>query len=69
MRRLNKALVQEILASRFAGGFLRLRDLPTPESLKDMQKAARRIAEAIKRGERIAVVGDYDVDGVVSSVM
>lgn len=37
--------------------------LPNPSCLKDMDKAAERIANAIINHEKIAVFGDYDVDG------
>ncbi len=43
--------------------------LPDPSSLLDMDKAARRLADAIMRGEKIAVFGDYDVDGATSSAL
>jgi single-stranded-DNA-specific exonuclease len=43
--------------------------LPDPFSLKDMEAAANRIAEAVERGERIAIFGDYDVDGAASSAL
>lgn len=47
-----------------------IRDLlPDPASLTDMNKAAVRLAEAIIRGERIAIFGDYDVDGAASSAL
>src|ERR1051326_5147846 len=37
--------------------------LPEPRTLLDMEKAVERTRAAIARGERIAVFGDYDVDG------
>ncbi len=44
-----------------------LRDLmPNPSSLADMDQAADRLAKAVKDGERIALFGDYDVDGGAS---
>lgn len=47
-----------------------IRDLlPDPATLTDMEKAARRLAEAIVRGERVAIFGDYDVDGAASSAL
>lgn len=38
-----------------------------PLLMKDMQKAAERILEAVKSGEQITVYGDYDVDGISAS--
>ncbi|MEN6543205.1 single-stranded-DNA-specific exonuclease RecJ [Parvibaculum sp.] len=43
--------------------------LPDPSSLLDMDRAARRVAEAIMRSEKVAVFGDYDVDGATSSAL
>ena len=43
--------------------------LPDPFSLKGMEAAASRIAEAVECGERIAIFGDYDVDGAASSAL
>ncbi|HXV73177.1 MAG TPA: DHH family phosphoesterase, partial [Sphingomonadales bacterium] len=45
------------------------RDLPDPYLLKDMETAAVRLTEAIIAGEKIAVFGDYDVDGATSSAL
>jgi single-stranded-DNA-specific exonuclease len=46
-----------------------LSDLHDPFQLTDMTPAVERILAAIARGERIAVHGDYDVDGVTSTVI
>ncbi|WFP60500.1 single-stranded-DNA-specific exonuclease RecJ [Mesorhizobium sp. WSM4904] len=43
--------------------------LPNPVSLTDMEKAAARLAEAIVAGEKVAIFGDYDVDGAASSAL
>ena len=43
--------------------------LPDPFVLCDMDRAAARIAKAIMAGEKIAVFGDYDVDGATSSAV
>lgn len=40
--------------------------LHDPFLMKDMERAAGRVIEAVKRGERIVIYGDYDVDGVTS---
>ncbi len=47
-----------------------LRDLlPDPRALKDMEAAAARFVEAVKRRQRIAVFADYDVDGGSSAAL
>ncbi len=47
-----------------------IRDLlPDPRSLTGMDKAAGRIADAVVRRERVAIFGDYDVDGAASSAL
>ncbi|ANT52173.1 single-stranded-DNA-specific exonuclease RecJ [Mesorhizobium amorphae] len=47
-----------------------IRDLlPDPASLTDMGKAAARIAGAIIAKEKVAIFGDYDVDGAASSAL
>jgi len=43
--------------------------LPDPSELKDMDKAAERIARAVIEGDRIALFADYDVDGATSSAL
>ena len=40
--------------------------LHDPYLMLDMKPAVERINQAIERGERIAIYGDYDVDGVTS---
>src|ERR1051326_8913987 len=44
----------------------RLRSLSDPFLLANMKAAVTRIFQAIDRGERIVLFGDYDVDGVTS---
>ena len=43
--------------------------LPNPSHLKDMDRAVARVIAALRAGERIAVFGDYDVDGATSSAL
>ena len=43
--------------------------LPDPSQFKDMDKACSRIADAIINHEKVAVFGDYDVDGATSSAL
>ena len=46
-----------------------LDDLHDPFGLTDMRPAVERMLGAIERRERIAIHGDYDVDGVTSTVI
>ena len=41
----------------------------SPFEIKDMDKAARRVQDAIESGERICVYGDFDADGVTSTAL
>src|SRR4051812_43897982 len=43
--------------------------MPDPDTLTDMRKAAGRIADAIMAAEKIAIFGDYDVDGAASAAV
>jgi single-stranded-DNA-specific exonuclease len=43
--------------------------LPDPSVLTDMGSAAGRIADAVVRGEKVAIFGDYDVDGATSAAL
>lgn len=58
-----------LLQKRFEEGMLTLKDLPHPSAFKDMDKATERIVHAIKHHEKITIIGDYDVDGVVSTTL
>ena len=70
-------LIARVLAGRGVDaqntpGFLdpTLRDLmPDPSVMTDMDKAAERLCKAILSGEKVAVFGDYDVDGAASSAL
>lgn len=43
--------------------------MPDPSSLQDMDAAVERIADAVQAGKKIAIFGDYDVDGATSSAI
>src|SRR6266550_874801 len=55
------------LAARFLNPTLD--HLHDPMALADMPVAVERILAAIERKERIAIHGDYDVDGITSTVI
>jgi single-stranded-DNA-specific exonuclease len=43
--------------------------MPDPSVFRDMDRAAARLAQAVEAGERVAVFGDYDVDGATSAAL
>ncbi|WP_066650894.1 MULTISPECIES: single-stranded-DNA-specific exonuclease RecJ [Sphingomonas] len=43
--------------------------MPDPSIFRDMDRAAERLAAAVLAGERVAVFGDYDVDGATSAAL
>ena len=43
--------------------------LHSPFSIKDMNRAVSLIYKALNRGEKIAVYGDYDVDGITATAL
>jgi len=69
---LARVLVGRGVTGESAGRYLdpTLRDLmPDPSTLTDMDAAVERLVRAIETGERIAIFGDYDVDGAASSAL
>ena len=44
-------------------------DLHNPHLMKGIDKAVKRIYKAFEKGEKILVYGDYDVDGITSSLV
>jgi len=47
----------------------KLNFLSNPYDIPGMEKAAQRVLSAKERGERVAVYGDYDVDGVTGTAI
>ena len=43
--------------------------MPDPSTLRDMDAAAAIVADAAQRGARVAIFGDYDVDGAASAAV
>ncbi|EJW10559.1 Single-stranded-DNA-specific exonuclease RecJ [Rhodovulum sp. PH10] len=43
--------------------------MPDPDVLTAMAAAAARLADAVQKAERVAVFGDYDVDGATASAL
>ncbi|MDD1537595.1 MULTISPECIES: single-stranded-DNA-specific exonuclease RecJ [unclassified Bradyrhizobium] len=43
--------------------------MPDPFTVTEMEAAAKRIADAAVKGEKVAIFGDYDVDGATSAAL
>jgi single-stranded-DNA-specific exonuclease len=43
--------------------------MPDPSIFNDMDKAARRLADAVQANEQVTIFGDYDVDGATSAAL
>lgn len=61
---LNRELSEPAAAQSFLTP--KLTDLIEPARLPGMEAAVERIRQAVERGEKIAIYGDYDVDGITS---
>ena len=46
-----------------------LNSIPDPFQFPDMDISVQRIAKAVKSGEKIAIFGDYDVDGITATAL
>jgi single-stranded-DNA-specific exonuclease len=55
--------IREFLDPRFSS------HLHSPLLLRDMERAVERLRRAVRNGERILIVTDFDVDGTTSSVI
>ncbi|MEA1970227.1 MAG: single-stranded-DNA-specific exonuclease RecJ [Thermodesulfobacteriota bacterium] len=64
---INRGMTTPDDAKRFL--FPSLKQLHNPLLMKDMEKAVDRLIEAISRKEKIVVYGDYDADGITSTVI
>jgi single-stranded-DNA-specific exonuclease len=62
---------RNVLSAEAAEAFLNgtLDELHDPYLMKGMDRAVARVEEAIRNKEKILVIGDYDVDGVLSVVI
>ncbi len=64
---LNRGITDSVSVQAFLSP--RLSDLMDPMRLKDMDRAIDLIIRAMKEGERIAVFGDYDADGLTATAL
>ncbi len=63
----NRGIVEPADVERFLLGSLR--DLTAPFLMKDLGKAAARLAAAGRRGEPVLIYADYDVDGATGAAL
>jgi single-stranded-DNA-specific exonuclease len=59
--------VEPEIARRFLAP--RLSELTPPDAMVGRAAAARRLAEAVRQGERVVVFGDYDCDGITATAI
>ena len=66
-----QVLINRGITEAVARAFLTpsLHDLHDPYRLHGMEQAVQRLVTAIRQGERIAIYGDYDVDGVTATAL
>ncbi len=64
---IHRGLSDPAEASRFLAPAMA--NLHDPDLFQDMEKACRRIHQAVLRGEPILVHGDYDADGITSTAL
>lgn len=61
----NRDVISDEDIDRFLNGTVD--GMHDPKMLKDIDKAAERIMLAIRNGENVRIIGDYDIDGICSS--
>jgi single-stranded-DNA-specific exonuclease len=64
---LNRGVIGEPAVRAFL--YPDLNQLHDPSCMPEMEVAARRIRQAVERGQKIAVYGDYDVDGISATAI
>jgi single-stranded-DNA-specific exonuclease len=64
-------IARELADADAARRFLtpRLAELSSPTGMLDRAVAAERLARAVRNGERIAIFGDYDCDGITATAV
>lgn len=60
----NRDVIGEEAIRKYLQG--NLTELYPPEAMKDMKKGAELILFHIRKGDKIRIIGDYDIDGIMS---
>lgn len=63
-----RGIVGDVAVDRFLHPSIK-EYMPDPFVLKDMERATRIIADAVYTNKKIAIYGDYDVDGITSTAV
>lgn len=61
----NRDVIGEEAITKFLHGTPE--DLYEPKRMKDMEKAVELLTQAVSSGQKIRIVGDYDIDGICAS--
>jgi len=61
----NRDIIDDANINKYLHGDLR--HLHNPQQMKDIKKAISLIELAIKKGEKVRVIGDYDIDGIMAT--
>ena len=61
----NRDITGEEDIRRYLSGTLS--DISDPFMMKDAEEACRLLRQAVRRGTKIRIISDYDVDGVISN--
>ncbi len=69
MGKLCKESLINILKNRISQDYNTVSKTPHPSLFKDIKKSSERVKRAVLNREKIAIVGDYDVDGVVATTI
>ena len=64
---INRGIEEVVEGKKFL--YPSLENLYPPQLMKDLVSAGERIKEALKRGEKILIYGDYDVDGITGTAL
>ncbi len=64
---INRGIYTVNSARNFLSGDIK--EVGSPELLKDMDKAVSRLSKALRKREKILVYGDYDADGITATAL
>ncbi|RAX57022.1 single-stranded-DNA-specific exonuclease RecJ [Helicobacter monodelphidis] len=70
MQTLDKKDIMNLLEERFRNdAFKKIQEIPHPSQLAGLHEAVDIIIDAIHHSQKIVIIGDYDVDGVIGTTL